>query len=60
MTDDTNVIMTHIIRRRGLVKPSFMAPPEPLDRSLAKTLVADSDSDSEPEVRMVTDQREAD
>ena len=27
-----------------------MAPPEPLDKSLAKTLVADSDSDSEPEV----------
>ena len=43
--------MTHVIRRRGLVKPSFMAPPEPLDKSLAKTLVADSDSDSDPEVR---------
>ena len=39
-----------LCRRRGLVKPSFMAPPEPLDKSLAKTLVADSDSDSEPEV----------
>ena len=44
-----------------------MAPPEPLDKSLAKTLVADSDSDSEPEVRsqseankrLITNQSEA-
>ena len=32
---------TYFPRKRGLVKPSFMAPPEPLDKSLAKTLVAD-------------------
>ena len=43
-------------RRSGLVKPSFMAPPEPLDKSLAKTLVADTDSDSEPELDSSSDQ----
>ena len=47
--------MCNMCRRRGLVKPSFMAPPEPLDKSLAKTLVADSDSDSDPEVRRLWD-----
>ena len=37
-------------RKCRVIKPSFMAPPESLDRSLAKQLVADTDSDSEPEV----------
>eukprot|EP00092_Neocalanus_flemingeri_P019758 GFUD01021398.1.p1 GENE.GFUD01021398.1~~GFUD01021398.1.p1 ORF type:complete len:960 (-),score=279.18 GFUD01021398.1:290-3169(-) len=40
-------------RRKGMVKPSFMAPPEPLDKLLAKNILSadsDSDSDSEPEL----------
>ena len=45
--------MCSMCRRRGLVKPSFMAPPEPLDKSLAKTRVADRESDSDPEARRV-------
>eukprot|EP00092_Neocalanus_flemingeri_P007638 GFUD01008244.1.p1 GENE.GFUD01008244.1~~GFUD01008244.1.p1 ORF type:complete len:954 (-),score=272.12 GFUD01008244.1:196-3057(-) len=40
-------------RRKGMVKPSFMAPPEPLDKLLAKNILSadsNSDSDSEPEL----------
>ena len=44
-------------RKCRVIKPSFMAPPESLDRSLAKQLVADTDSDSEPELDCAADSK---
>ena len=49
-TERGATLYTSSPRKCRVIKPSFMAPPEPLDKSLAKQLVADTDSDSEPEV----------